>query len=59
MKAMIYESDEGCEPTFFDCDSLDDLLDVLCEHGYPPIQIDIEDDEHGNPRVGIEILSRN
>lgn len=57
MKAMICKIEEGFEPEFFDCDTLDDLLNVLDKHGYPNIQITIEDDEQGTPRMGIEILT--
>ena len=56
MKAMICKQEKGFEPVFFDVDTLDDLLNALDEYGYPPMQINIEDDEHGNPRVGIELF---
>lgn len=56
MKAMIWKNEDGFEPTFFDCDSLYDLLNAIAVYEYPPIQINIEDDEHGNPRMGIELF---
>ena len=55
MKAMICKIDEE-EYMFFDCDTLDDLLDKLDERGYPVIQITLEDDEHGKPRMSIEVM---
>ena len=57
MKAMICKLEEGSKPEFFDCDTLNDLLDILDKYGYPLIQITLEDDEHGNPRISIEILT--
>ena len=57
MEAMICKLEEGSKPEFFDCGTLDDLLDVLDKYGYPNIQITTEDDEHGNPRLSIEILN--
>lgn len=56
MKAMIYKHKKGFEPMFFDVNTLDDLLNALCEYGYPPMQINIEDDEHDDPRMGIELF---
>lgn len=56
MKAMICKHENGFESVFFDCDTLDDLLNMLCKYGYPPMQINIEDDEQGNPRMGIELF---
>ena len=56
MKVMICKQEKGFEPVFFEINTLDDLLNALCEYSYPPIQINIEDDEHGDPRMGIEIF---
>lgn len=56
MKAMIWKNEKGFERTFFDCDTLDDLLNAIVVCDYPLMQINIEDDEHGNPRMGIELL---
>lgn len=56
MKAMIWKHKKGFKPVFFDVNTLDDLLNALCEYSYPPMRINIEDDEHGDPRMGIEIF---
>lgn len=56
MKAMIWKNEKDFEPTFFDCDTIDDLLNALVVCDYAPMQINIEDDEHGNPRMGIELF---
>jgi len=57
MKAMIYKHENGSEDCdFFDVNTIDDLLNVLDEHGYPPMQINIEDDEYCVPRMRIEIF---
>ena len=56
MKAMICKIEKGFEPVFFDANTLDDLLNALDEYDFPLMQIHIEDDEHGNPRMGIEIF---
>jgi len=55
MKAMICKMEKGFEPVFFDVNTLDDLLNAIDEYNYPSMQINIEDDEHGNPRMGIEL----
>ena len=55
MKAMICKPN-GSEPVFFDCNTLDDLLNILDEYGYPVMQITMEDDEHGAPRMSIEVM---
>lgn len=57
MKAMICKVEEGFESEFFDCDSLGDLLDILDKYCYPRVQITLEDDERGNPRMSVEILT--
>jgi len=56
MKAMICKMEKGFEPKFFDCDTLDDLLDAIDECGYPPMQFTINDDRDDNARLGIEIF---
>ena len=56
MKAMVWKNEKGFESVFFDVNTLDDLLNMLCKYNYPPMQINIEDDEHGNPRMGIELF---
>ena len=56
MKIMICKQEKGFEPVFLDINTLDELLNVIDEHDYPPIQINIEDDEQGNQRTRIEIL---
>lgn len=57
MDAMICKMEDGFEPEFFEVITIDDLLTVLCEHDYPYVQITIGDDENGDPRMSVEILS--
>lgn len=56
MKAMICKMEKDFETEFFECVSLDDLLDILDKYGYPIIQITLEDGRSGDPRMSIEVM---
>lgn len=56
MKAMICKQEKDFEAVFFDVITLDDLLNALGEYNYPSMEIVFEDDEHGDPRMGVELF---
>lgn len=53
---MICKQEKGFEPAFFDMNTLDDLLNALDKYNTPLMELVFEDDEHGDPRLGIELF---
>jgi len=56
MNEIICKMENGTEIVMFDSDTLSDVIRILREYNCSSMQINIEDDEHGNPRIGIELF---